>query len=163
MKKCLLTALGLLISLNLQARETVEQTSLSLAGAMKAAQAAQRFCQGKGYAVAVAVVDRSGRLLALLRDEKAGPHTVDSSWRKAYTALSLRHPTHKLAELVVKDPKIRDLGRMNEKILLLGGGLPITEARQVVGGIGVGGAPGAMLDVACARAGLRALRGRDEE
>ncbi|BCX82303.1 hypothetical protein MIT9_P1889 [Methylomarinovum caldicuralii] len=159
MKKWLLGLLGVAFFVNVEAVETVEQKTITLAGAIKAAQAAQRACQGKGYAVAV--VDRSGQLLALLRDEQAGPHTIDSSWRKAYTALTLRHPTHKLVERVVKDPKIQALGDMNEKILLLGGGLPIVEAREVVGAIGVGGAPGAMLDVACARAGLRVLRGRD--
>lgn len=161
MKRCLLGLLGVACFVNVQALETVEQKSLSLAGAQKAAQAAQRACRSKGYAVAVAVVDSHGNLLALLRDEQAGPHTIDSSWRKAYTALTLRHPTHELVERVVKDPKIQALGDMNEKILLLGGGLPIVEAKEVVGAIGVGGAPGAMLDVACARAGLRALRGRD--
>jgi uncharacterized protein GlcG (DUF336 family) len=43
---------------------------------------------------------------------------------------------------------------MNGNILILGGRPPIVIGGEVVGGIGVGGAPGADLDETCARAGL---------
>ncbi len=46
---------------------------------------------------------------------------------------------------------------MNASILILGGGLPIRMDGEVIGGIGVGGAPGAKLDEACARAGLATI------
>ena len=46
---------------------------------------------------------------------------------------------------------------MNDRILILGGGLPIELEGEVVGGIGVGGAPGGHLDEACAAAGLAIL------
>ena len=46
---------------------------------------------------------------------------------------------------------------MNDHILMLGGGLPIEMGGEVVGGIGVGGAPGAHLDEACSRAGLNSI------
>ncbi len=46
---------------------------------------------------------------------------------------------------------------MNESILILGGGLPVRIDGEFLGGIGVGGAPGAKLDEACARAGLSAI------
>jgi uncharacterized protein GlcG (DUF336 family) len=49
---------------------------------------------------------------------------------------------------------------MNEKILMLGGGLPIEIGGEVVGAIGVGGAPGSNFDDACAHAGLDALKNR---
>ena len=48
---------------------------------------------------------------------------------------------------------------MNEKILILGGGLPIEIQGEVIGAIGVGGAPGAHLDEACALAGVQAIGG----
>jgi uncharacterized protein GlcG (DUF336 family) len=57
----------------------------------------------------------------------------------------------------VKAPHLHSLGKMNENILLLGGGLPIQIGNDVVGGIGVGGAPGTHLDDACAQAGLDAI------
>jgi uncharacterized protein GlcG (DUF336 family) len=54
-------------------------------------------------------------------------------------------------------PTLQALRDMNPEILILGGGLPIEIGGEVVGGIGVGGAPGAHLDDACAQAGLDAI------
>jgi uncharacterized protein GlcG (DUF336 family) len=91
------------------------------------------------------------------RADGAGPHTVDSSRKKAYTAASLRRPTTELAELINKVLTLQALREMNDQIIILGGGLPIEIVGEVVGGIGVGGAPGAHLDDACAQAGLDAI------
>jgi uncharacterized protein GlcG (DUF336 family) len=66
-------------------------------------------------------------------------------------------PTQAFAELVSEHPDLHALGDMNDSILLLGGGFPVKIDGHIVGGIGVGGAPGAHLDEACARAGLKAL------
>ena len=136
-----------------------QQSVLPLSLAEKAAVAALDKCAAGGHKVSVAVVDRSGNLIVLLRDDGAGPHTVDSSSRKAYTSASLRRPTEHLAQLLTKFPSIQGLRDMNEKILILGGGLPIEIQGEVVGGIGVGGAPGAHLDEGCATAGVRAIGG----
>ena len=132
--------------------------ALSLESALKAARAALARCEADGYRVTVTVVDAGGTVKAVLRGDGAGPHTTDSSRKKAYTSASLRRSTRELSELVVKIPRLHSLGRMNDEILLLGGGLPIRQGERVVGGIGVGGAPGDSLDEACARAGLEALQ-----
>lgn len=128
---------------------------LSLAG--KAVQAALEACKNDGYRVSASVVDRAGVLRSMGRADGAGPHTVDSSRKKAYTAASLRRSTTELAELINKVPTLQALREMNENILVLGGGLPIEIGGEVVGGIGVGGAPGAHLDDACARVGIDAI------
>jgi uncharacterized protein GlcG (DUF336 family) len=128
---------------------------LSLAG--KAIHASLDACNKDGYRVSVSVVDRAGVLRAMIRADGAGPHTIDSSRKKAYTAASLRRPTTELAELINKVPTLQALREINDQVLMLGGGLPIEIAGEVVGGIGVGGAPGAHLDDACARAGLDAI------
>lgn len=127
----------------------------SLAG--KAAQAAVDFCKKDGYRVSASVVDRASVLRVMLRADGAGPHTVDSSRKKAYTAASLRRATTELAEMIAKQPALQALREMNESILMVGGGLPIEIAGEVVGAIGVGGAPGTHLDDACAEAGLDAI------
>ncbi|MER3422805.1 MAG: hypothetical protein C4293_05805 [Nitrospiraceae bacterium] len=142
------------------ADELPRETSLPLSLAAKAAMAAVEKCKQDGYRVSAAVVDRAGVLKALMRGDGAGPHTTDSSSKKAYTAASLRRPTSELAELVAKTPALQALRDMNEKILILGGGMPIEMGGEVVGGIGVGGAPGAHLDDACAQAGLEAMKQR---
>ena len=134
--------------------EVPKESFLPLELAQKAANAALAKCEEGGYRVSVAVVDRGGNLKVLLREDGAGPHTQDSSLRKAYTAYSIRRSTQELAELITKIPNLQALRDMNERILILGGGLPVVIGKEVVGGIGVGGAPGTQLDEACALAGL---------
>ena len=129
--------------------------TLSLAG--KAIQASLDACKKDGYKVSVSVVDRGGVLRAIARADGAGSHTIDSSRKKAYTAASFRRPTTELAELINKMQTLQALREINDQVLMLGGGLPIEINGQVVGGIGVGGAPGADLDDACAQAGLDAI------
>lgn len=141
-----------------QAQPLQKETVLPLVLAQQAAAAGLAKCERDGYRVSVAVADRGGNLKVLVRGDGAGPHTTDSSFRKAYTAASLRQSTQHLAELLTKLPSIQALRDMNDKILILGGGLPIAIEGEVVGGIGVGGAPGAHLDEACAAAGLASIR-----
>lgn len=155
----IIPGLSLMISLGsiALAEELPRQAVLPLESAHKAVRAAVNQCQKDGYQVSAAIVDRSGVVKALLRADGAGAHTVDSSRRKAYTAASLGQATQKLARLIAEKPEIQALRDMNESILILGGGFPIKIGGEIVGGIGVGGAPGAALDEACARAGLEKL------
>ncbi len=139
------------------AQDLPREATLPLALASKAALAAVEQCGKDGFKVSAAVVDRAGVVRALLRADGAGSHTTDSSRKKAYTAASLRRPTTEMAELVAKVPAIQSLRDMNDDILILGGGLPIEYDGDVVGAIGVGGAPGGHLDDACAQAGLDAI------
>jgi len=137
--------------------ELLKEAVLPVALAGKAIQASLDTCNKDGYRVSVSVADRAGVLRAMARADGAGPHTVDSSRKKAYTAASLRRPTTELAELINKVPTMQALREMNDQVLMLGGGLPIEIGGEIVGGIGVGGAPGAHLDDACAQAGLDAI------
>ncbi|HET9606689.1 MAG TPA: heme-binding protein [Nitrospira sp.] len=141
------------------ADELPKESLLPLSMATKAVQTALEACKKDGYRVSVSIVDRAGVLRAMGRADGAGSHTVDSSRKKAYTAASLRRPTTELAELIAKVPTLQALREMNPEILILGGGLPIEISGDVVGGIGVGGAPGAHLDDACAQAGLDVIGG----
>ncbi len=139
------------------AEELPKEAVLPIGLAGKAIQASLDACNKDGYRVSVSIVDRAGVLRAMARADGAGPHTVDSSRKKAYTAASLRRPTTELAELINKVPTLQALREMNDQVLILGGGLPIEIGGEIVGGIGVGGAPGAHLDDACAQAGLDAI------
>ena len=134
-----------------------QETVLPLSLAQQAATAALRKCEEGGFRVSVSVVDRGGNLKVLLRGDGAGPHTQDSSARKAYTAASIKRSTQELAELITKIPNLQALRDMNERILILGGGFPVVMENNLVGGIGVGGAPGTKLDEACAMAGLKSI------
>ncbi len=144
-------------STSASAEDLPREATLPLTLAMKAAGAALQKCSNDGYLVSVAVVDRAGVLKVLLRADGSGPHTPDSSRKKAYTSASLRRPTSEFAELIASKPAVQGLRDMNANILILGGGLPIKMDGEVVGGIGVGGAPGGRLDEACAQAGLSSI------
>lgn len=142
-----------------QAQNLRTERNISLVLANEAALAAVADCAAKGYTVSAAVVDRAAQLKALARGDNAGPHTIDSSRRKAYTSASLRVGTTPLLELSQKNPGAANLGQI-DGFMLVGGGLPIRAGNEVVGGIGVGGAPGGHLDDACAQAGIDKIKDR---
>lgn len=148
---------GMIVMQPALADDLPREAVLPLGMANKAVQAALEACKKDGYRVSVSVVDRAGVLRAMGRADGAGPHTVDSSRKKAYTAASVRRPTTELAELINKTPTLQALRDINNEIVIVGGGLPIEIGGEVVGGIGVGGAPGAHLDDACAQDGLDAI------
>ena len=141
------------------AQDVLQEKNISLALANEAATAALQFCTAKGWKVSVAVVDRAGQLKVLLRTDDAGPHTIDSSRRKAYTAASLREGTSAMLEIVQKTPGAATLP-MIDGFLILGGGMPIRAGDEVIGAIGIGGAPGGHLDDQCAEAGINKIRER---
>ena len=140
------------------ASESVFQANISSSTAGKVVKKAVRKCSQDGFNVSAAVVDASGVLVAHLRADGAGPHTVSSAFRKAFTAASLRRSTGELANLIVNVPTTAGLQFMNDNLLLLQGGLPIVNnGGTVIGGIGVGGAPGGQFDEACALEALGSL------
>ncbi|UJP06262.1 MAG: heme-binding protein [Nitrosomonas sp.] len=143
------------------AQDLLTQKILPLELSTQAAMTAIKKCHDDGFRVSVAIVDQAGLLKVQVRADGAGPHTLDSSRRKAYTANSLRDSTHKYALLVTQKPELQSLARLNDSILLLGGGFPIKIGGEVVGGIGVGGAPGIEFDEACASAALKVLKADD--
>ncbi|CAE6517719.1 uncharacterized protein GlcG (DUF336 family) [Nitrosomonas nitrosa] len=133
-------------------------TRLTYSQANEIVMAAAKQCERDGYNVSVAVVDQSGVIRSQIRMDHAGAHTIESSFRKAYTSASLKLPTMRLAKIASSDPELHGLHHMADNILMLGGGLPIVIEGEVVGGIGVGGAPGTRLDEICAEAGLKILQ-----
>ena len=141
-----------------RAQDFPTQKVLPLELSTQAAMAAIKKCHEDGFKVSVAIVDQSGLLKVQLKADGAGPHTLDSSRRKAYTANSLRDSTQKYAVLVTQKPELQSLTRLNENILLLGGGFPIKIGGEVIGGVGVGGAPGIEFDEICASAALKVLK-----
>ncbi len=138
----------------------LSQKLLPLSLATEAAEGALSACEQQGFHISVAVTDQSGLVRVLLRDDQAGPHTLDSSRKKAYTATSLGLSTGVLMKIVLQHPDAAGLARMNDNILLMQGGLPIKAGAQVLGGIGVGGTPGGETDEGCARAGLDKITDR---
>ncbi len=125
--------------------------SLDLANQIAAASVAA--CQEKGYAVTATVVDRAATLRAVQRADNAGPHTLEASRAKAFTSASAKNTTLAMMEAAQKNPGAANLVHI-PGFLLLGGGVPIKVGNEVIGAVGVGGAPAGNLDEQCALAAL---------
>ena len=136
--------------------EKVTVPLLTVDMAQKIVNAAALEAQNNHFMVTITVVDRSGQTLAVLRDHRAGVHTIRASYKKAYTANSQKKETADIAKGVVDGTVPADIIYLDENILILDGGVPIYIDGIVVGGIGVGGAHGSE-DVQIAKAGLKAL------
>ena len=131
-------------------------STLTAAAATRAAQAAFDRCSKEGYTVTVAVVDRGGQPLALLRDNLAGSHTVNTAIGKAATAVSFRIDTTELAAQT-QGGRPQSGIRSLPNVVAIAGGIVVQAKGSLVGAIGVSGAPGGDADEACAKAGLAAI------
>jgi uncharacterized protein GlcG (DUF336 family) len=136
------------------AQGVVMQRNVSLGMAKTMAEAALAACKEKGYHTAVAVVDRAGQVLVVLRDEQASPQTVDMARRKAYTA-RMFHTTTLEFQKHTMDPAFAAQRNVAD-ILALGGGAPILVGNEVIGGVGSSGSSQEQ-DDACAKAGVAAV------
>ncbi|MDP3138172.1 MAG: heme-binding protein [Burkholderiaceae bacterium] len=110
-----------------------------------------------GLRVNVAVVDAGGVLAAFLRMPGAPLHSVDIAIDKAYTAASFGLATSQWsAALQQHSVAVRDGIVRRPRFVAFGGGLPVMEVGQCIGGIGVSGATEEQ-DEAIANAGLKAM------
>jgi uncharacterized protein GlcG (DUF336 family) len=155
----IVTGSVLLAAASASAQGLPAQKYLPAGVAEQAVMTAMEACKSQGYHVSAAVVDPAGNLRAFVREDTAGPHTILSAQKKAFTAASLKQPTAGPAEAVAKNPTLEGLRNMDDRILILAGGLPIKAGEDVIGGIGVGGAPAGEKDQACAQAALDKIAG----
>ncbi len=156
MKLCFLLITALFSTMAYAQKLPLEPV-LTAEAALEMVQAASKEARKGQLAVSITVVDRSGQTLAVLRDHRAGVHTLRASYKKAYTANSQKRETAEIAK-GIKDGSIpEDIRYLDENMLMMDGGVPIVVNGIVVGGIGVGGAHGSE-DVRIAKAGLAALK-----
>jgi uncharacterized protein GlcG (DUF336 family) len=93
----------------------------------------------------------------MLRADNAGAHTVAASQQKAFTSASARNNTQAMMEAAQKNPGAANLVHI-PGFLLLGGGVPVRVGSDVIGAVGVGGAPGGHLDEQCALTGIEKVK-----
>ena len=138
------------------ARGLLAKRNLPVGLAEEAALAAMQKCRADGYRVSAVVLDRGENFKAALRNDGAGLHTYETAWKKAYTSASLRIPTTEFVKRVATNPGLASI----TGTIALGGGVPIRVGDEVVGSIGVGGAPTGEADEACANAGIAKIADR---
>jgi uncharacterized protein GlcG (DUF336 family) len=133
-----------------QAPQVEKNVSMGLSLAI--IQGAIEQCTKDGYKVSVTILDKSGNVAAQLRGDGTGPHTMEFSRLKAYTART-RNQTSLQTMKLLEDPANAFI-RQIPGVVGVGGGVPIRAGNEVIGGVGVSGAPGGEKDEVCANAGL---------
>jgi uncharacterized protein GlcG (DUF336 family) len=132
--------------------ELLARKDLSMETALTIATTAIETCKGQGYRVSATVVGRNGEILVQLRGDNTGPHTIENSFRKAYTARTFRVPSGEIVERLKKDPSLGLIHLTN--VIANQGALPIKVGDEVIGAAGASGAPGGEKDEACVKAGI---------
>lgn len=132
--------------------ELITHKDLSAAMALSIAETALTTCTANGYHVSVAVLGRAAEIIVQVRGDGASPHTVENSFRKAYTSRTFRVASGEIAKRVKDDPQIFMIHLAN--VIAAQGGLPIKVGDDVVGAVGVSGSPGGEKDEVCAQAGI---------
>jgi uncharacterized protein GlcG (DUF336 family) len=147
------TAMGFACAVTASANaELLNEKSLSTAVALTIAQTAYDSCVQQGYHVSVNVVGREGQVLIAIRGDGSSPHTLENSLRKAYTARTFRTSSGDFAQRVKDNPT---LGVVHlPGVIAVQGALPIKVGEDVIGAVGVSGAPGGDKDEACSKAGI---------
>jgi uncharacterized protein GlcG (DUF336 family) len=139
-------------------RTAVKQSTIHWEAAAAAALAAVRQAETMGARVNVAVVDSGGNLAAFLRMPGAFLHSIDIAIDKAYTAAGFGFPTGAWSEALKAHSSAVQVGLpLRPRLVAFGGGLPVRNGDEVIGGIGVSGGSEEQ-DETCATAGLDAIR-----
>ena len=140
------------------AQAVISERTLSLDAAMTIAQTAMEACRKEGYKVTITVLNRAARTKVVMHEDGANPHTLENSLRKAYTALTFRRPSGEFGKAQQKNPPPHAQVLL-DKVTTGEGGLPIVSNKEVIGSIGISGAPGGHRDAACAKAGIDKIAG----
>jgi uncharacterized protein GlcG (DUF336 family) len=153
MKSVLSVVFGLAAVIAMPAgAQLLAHKDLSMATALAIATTAVETCKTNGYRVSAAVVGRNGEIIVHLRGDDTGPHTIENSFRKAFTARTFRIPSGEFVKRVKDNPTTGQVHLTN--VIANQGALPIKIGDETIGAIGVSGAPGGDKDEVCAKAGI---------
>jgi uncharacterized protein GlcG (DUF336 family) len=155
--KMLTTAIVAFMGASTSWADTLPTHRIPAALASDAATETVAACARQGYHETAVVLDADGAVIAVLRGDSAGIHTLDSAHDKAYTSVSFKSDTLALAERAKGEDSIAPLAKLPH-VMFFGGGVVIKLGDEVIGSIGAAGAPGAKLDDGCAHAGLDKIR-----
>jgi len=142
--------------------ETLVAHRLPAALALEAVGEVVSVCAIQNHHVTATVINPDGARIAILHGDGSGLHTIEASYSKAFAAVSFAAPvlnletSGQLGEKYGKLPNFQPPAGM----LFRAGGIVIKQGDEVIGAIGVGGAPDAAQDEACAKAGIDKIRDR---
>ena len=123
--------------------------SISLVQAEAVVAAARTRADEHGVAVAFAVVDAGGNLVAFARADGANLITIDTAIGKAFTAVSIGGDSINLTAAIQPGGPLFGTGLVlagSRSLVPYGGGVLIRVDGQVIGALGVSGAPSSDVD-----------------
>ena len=131
----------------------IKKHSISTELAQKMVNEAVAKARELGVTENVAILDDGGNLKAFSRMDGAPIPTIEIAQNKAYTAL-FGVSTEEFFNFTQGDPSLLAGIPTLARVAAWGGGFPIKVNGEVVGAIGVSGAPTVQNDVDCAKAAL---------
>src|ERR1700688_176260 len=134
----------------------VKKHSISSELAQKMGDQAVAKARALGVSENVAILDEGGNLKAFSRMDGAAILCIEIAQNKAYTAL-FGVPTHDFFDFIKSDPSLLAGMPTLARVAAWGGGFPIKVDGEIVGAIGLSGAPEVQNDIDCARAALALL------
>ncbi len=129
--------------------------AVTLANAKKAAAAAEAYAAGKGWKMAIAIVEPSGSMIYFGKMDDTQYGSIKVATNKAVSAALFRRPTQVFHDLLAKGADFTYLTQL-EGANAVPGGFPIVAGGKIVGAIGCSGGTGAQDSETC-KAGLDAL------
>lgn len=115
-------------------------TKVDLDTARTVVAAAEKRAEEIEVPMCIAVVDAGANLVSFDRMNGALLASIDIAWNKAYTARSMNMPTHELTEAAQTGESLFGIHTTNDsRIIVFGGGYPLTDNGEIVGAIGVSG------------------------
>lgn len=133
--------------------------NISLRHALEMISAARKKADEIGVPMVIAVVDSGGNLVAQQRMDGALLVSIDVSLNKAYTSVALKMATHELASASQPGKPLFGIHNADGgRIVIFGGGFPLKQRDEVIGGIGVSGGS-VEDDILCAKAGVERFKG----
>ena len=138
--------------------QTYQKPSITTELAHQMVAAAEKKAQEIGVPMVIAICDESGVLKAFSRMDGAALLSVQVAQDKAYTAIGFGMATDKWYDFIKDDPPLAAGAASGiDRLIVFGGGYPITEDGQIIGGIGVSGGHYTQ-DMEVAQAGLAVLK-----
>jgi uncharacterized protein GlcG (DUF336 family) len=134
--------------------------SMNLELALELIDSAKAKAKEIGVPMVIAVVDAGGNLVALQRMDQALLVSLDIAVNKAYSAVAVKVPTHVLAEVAQPGQPLFGIHNTDKgRIVIFGGGFPLSQGNEIIGGVGVSGGS-VDQDVLCAETAVKYFKAK---
>jgi uncharacterized protein GlcG (DUF336 family) len=135
----------------------IDMLTVNLETARRVIEGVEAKAKSLGCPMNIAVVDAGGNLVAQVRMDNARIGAIDIAINKAWSARAFDMETAELGRYSQPGGPFFGIHASNGgRVMLLAGGVPLRQANQIIGALGVSGGSDEE-DCACAQAGVEAM------